>query len=513
MAVTTVNHANPRRDDGAAGDGIAEEPPNLIQIRTTASKWFVALIWAFVPALALIAWAAGNSVLFSASGAVLVALAAMVAWYRDAAGPVTRYTIAAAMACQWMLLIYATVGAPDGLVLDAHMMYFVMNAFVAIYFCWRSIIVVTVIPAIHHTILSFLFPTLIWPSDNYALLHYGNHVLFVVMLSGVMLWFTWRLHGVFVESHSALQRAERERERAELMAEGRRDGETRAAAERQQMLSGLAANFERSVSGVVGDVTKAAARMREDAGRLTGAAEQTNARSAAVLTAAAQTASNVAIVAAATEQLTSSVGEIGRQVGDSTKIADAAVREADRTNDAVSQLSEAAAKIGNVVELINGIASQTNLLALNATIEAARAGEAGKGFAVVASEVKNLANQTARATEDIQAEVSQMQAVTATAVAAIRSIGGTIGSINSITGSIAAAVEEQGAATGEIARSIQEAVRVTEEMKRDIESVSDIADQTGTMAKDALATADDLSRQTEGLRNEIDSFIRQVRSA
>ncbi|MCW2247065.1 methyl-accepting chemotaxis protein [Azospirillum fermentarium] len=288
---------------------------------------------------------------------------------------------------------------------------------------------------------------------------------------------------------------------------------TRAAEERRRSLHDLAATFESSVRGIVDHVLQAADGMRSNAETLAAAADETNRQSAAVAAAAEQASSNVHTVAAATEELTGSVAEIGRQVTESSAIAHTAAEEAGRTNETVGSLADAAHKIGEVVNLINDIASQTNLLALNATIEAARAGEAGKGFAVVASEVKTLANQTAKATEDIQTQVQQIQAVSASAVDAIRHITGTIGRMSEITATIASSVQEQGAATAEIARNVREASQGTQEVTHNITSVTQAAEQTGELAGGALSSADALNRQAVALREAVDHFIRTVRAA
>ncbi|CAK0746849.1 methyl-accepting chemotaxis protein [uncultured Gammaproteobacteria bacterium] len=286
-----------------------------------------------------------------------------------------------------------------------------------------------------------------------------------------------------------------------------------AEAEKRRTMARLADGFESSVKGVVSAVSAAATELQASAQSLTATADHTNAQCATVAAAAEQASTNVSTVAAATEELTSSINEISRQVSDSARIASQAVEEANRTNHTVASLSEAAQKIGEVVGLINNIASQTNLLALNATIEAARAGEAGKGFAVVASEVKNLANQTAKATEDIQSQVAQMQSVTGTAVDAIKGISKTIGRMSEITTTIASAVEEQGAATREISRNIQEASAGTQEVSGTIGNVIQTAAETGEMAGSVLGAAGELSRQSSSLQREVDGFIDRIRSS
>ena len=297
-----------------------------------------------------------------------------------------------------------------------------------------------------------------------------------------------------------------ERLKAEQIAQ-----ERRAAEEKKRSMHQLADQFEGSVKGIVTTVSSSSRQLQGTAQHMSTNAEQTNRQCMAVSAAAEQASVNVQTVASATEELSSSVNEISRQVSESTRIAGAAVEEANRTNSTVAGLQEAADKIGAVVQLINDIAGQTNLLALNATIEAARAGDAGKGFAVVASEVKNLANQTAKATEDIQNQVGQMQSVTQTTVDAIRSITGTIQRMSEISTTIASAVEEQGAATREISRNIQEASRGTSEVSSNIQGVVGAARETGEGAQETLGAANNLSSAAENLSREVERFIGTIR--
>lgn len=287
----------------------------------------------------------------------------------------------------------------------------------------------------------------------------------------------------------------------------------KAEAERASLLSKMADDFEHSVRGALDALSGAAVELRATSNGMSGTAEEASRQATKVSAVAEQASANVQTVAAATEELSSSVSEIGRQVAQSTRIAGQAVDEANRTNITVQGLSAAAQKIGDVIQLINDIASQTNLLALNATIEAARAGEAGKGFAVVASEVKSLASQTAKATEEISAQVAAMQDATMEAVQAIQNIGGTIGAINEIATAIAAAIEEQGSATQEIARNVQEAARGTNALSDNIGSVTRAAGETGAAAGQVLISAEDLNKQTATLRTKVDSFLVNIRAA
>jgi methyl-accepting chemotaxis protein len=286
-----------------------------------------------------------------------------------------------------------------------------------------------------------------------------------------------------------------------------------AEAERKTAMAKLADAFEAGIKGVVNAVSSMAGDMRASAQSLSATAEETSRQSTAVAAASEEASTNVQTVAAASEELSSSISEISRQVTQSAKIAGQAVTEAGQTNQSVQSLADAAVKIGEVVKLINDIAGQTNLLALNATIEAARAGEAGKGFAVVASEVKNLATQTAKATEDITAQITAIQGATNDSVSAIGGIAKTIAEINEIATAIASAVEEQGAATQEIARNVQQAAKGTGEVSENIAGVTKAAGETGSAATLVLSAAEQLSGQSAELRRQVESFLSQVRAA
>jgi methyl-accepting chemotaxis protein len=283
--------------------------------------------------------------------------------------------------------------------------------------------------------------------------------------------------------------------------------------QRARHLAELALSFDHDVSVVLSTVASAADELQTTAGAMASNAEQTSLRSNAAAIASEQASDNVNSVASATTELSASVSEIGRQVALSTEVAGQAVAEAEQTNQTIRRLAESSQKIGQVVAFIDAIASQTNLLALNATIEAARAGEAGKGFAVVASEVKSLADQTARATKDIAAQIAGMQHVTNEAVGAIEHIGTTVDKISKIAVAIAAAVDQQGAATSEIARNISEVSMGTAEVSTNIGGVSEAASATGTAANMVLEAATRLTHQSETLHKRVDHFLAEVRAA
>ena len=296
------------------------------------------------------------------------------------------------------------------------------------------------------------------------------------------------------------------------LAEEKAATEEKAEAERRASLHQLADAFQTAIGGVVDTVSSTSTELRASAESMSAIAEETTAQAGVVSNASHTAAANVQTVSAAAEELSASFSEIARRVSEASQVASAASENARQTNESMLGLTETAQSIGAVIQLIRDIASQTNLLALNATIEAARAGEAGKGFAVVASEVKSLANQTARATEEISAKIESMQGETANTAEAIRQVVDTITQIDGISTAIAAAVEQQQAATHEIARNAQQASISTEEVSRNISGVSQSANETGGASTQVLGAAKELSEQAEHLRAEVNRFLATVRA-
>jgi methyl-accepting chemotaxis protein len=293
----------------------------------------------------------------------------------------------------------------------------------------------------------------------------------------------------------------------------REEGQKRQAEEdRRLALSRIADSFESQVGSVVQTVNSAAVQLQAASKQMATTATRTSDQATRVASAAEHASANVQTVSSAAEELAASIREISSQVGRSQTVAARAVGEAKQASDLIDTLSGNVTSIGEIVKLINGIASQTNLLALNATIEAARAGDAGKGFAVVASEVKNLANQTGKATEDIAAKIATVQNGTAEAVTAVGSIVGVMSEMSEISSSVASAVEEQTAATSEIARNVEQAAIGTQQVSGNIGSVESAAKETGAAAQQIGESSADLSRQADLLKQEVARFLEQVRS-
>ncbi|MBK3735406.1 methyl-accepting chemotaxis protein [Azospirillum brasilense] len=301
--------------------------------------------------------------------------------------------------------------------------------------------------------------------------------------------------------------------RVQEMAREQEAMRTRAAEEQRRAMNSLAADLEASVKAMMGEVVRSANSMRGEANVMLENARQTSHHSDSVAHAVQEATSEVESVAAGAEQLRASIDEITRSITQSTQLARGAVDEAGRTDSIVQGLSEASRKIEEVVGLINNIAGQTNLLALNATIEAARAGEAGKGFAVVAQEVKSLANQTAKATDEIGAEIAAVQAATTAAVNAIRAIVSTIRQVDESLSTVAAAVEEQDAATRDISERSQRAATDTVAVLQEMRLVQQAAETTGHSAGAVQTTTEELSRSFNRLDNEIEAFIGRITAA
>jgi methyl-accepting chemotaxis protein len=448
-------------------------------------------------------WMAGTLAGITAAGI------ATVAWLYDREGSLARYVITVAQVTMVSILVWLAHGP---LQIEAHFYYFASFAMLAAFCDWPVIVLAAATTALHHLVLNFLLPLAVFP-DGSNFLRVVLHAGVVVIESAVLIWLTVYLSKLLADNERTLAAmAEGQRREQELGTE-RQQVEERGRTERRRITIEMADRFEASIKQVMEAVSSAATNLRKTAESMSTTAKHTSDRAATAATAAEQASTNVHTVSVGSEEFSASTAEIGRHVSQAAQVASRAAEDGDRTRTTVNTLAETAQRIGDVLKLIGDIAAQTNLLALNATIEAARAGESGKGFAVVAAEVKTLANQTAKATDQIRSQITAIQGETQTAAGAIDGICGTISEINSISRMVTEAVERQQAKTQEIARNIREAAAGTREVAENIGVVTSTANDTGSSATLVLKSASELARQSELMRGEVDAFLATIRAA
>jgi methyl-accepting chemotaxis protein len=482
-------------------------PPSqqLALLQQSSERALVGMVLVAGPLLLLAGWFVGGPLVLPMLIWVGVAACALSLHRTRPGTPASRATVAASLCAMPALVLFELDGQPWQI--DGHMLFFATLAVCAALLDWQALLAGAAMVALHHLVLNFLLPELVFPGGG-DLARVLFHAVVLVFEAAALVWLIDRASRAISDAETAstaTQALTKQRERTEAQMRASATDDRRGAT------LAIASELDRTLGQIAEALAASARQLDASADALALAGTHTAEQAACSSTNAANASSSVQTVAAATTQMSATIGEISRRVAEATEAAGQALAEAKSTNVTIQDLSQGAGRIGDVVQLINRIAAQTNLLALNATIEAARAGEHGKGFAVVASEVKALATQTAKATEEIGAQVAQIQAATGRAVAAIEAIGATVERTTAITSSIVASVEQQGAATQEIAEAANQAAigtaAATEAASGVAKAVAETTSAIGLMRDISHA----VSAQGDALQCEVEALSTRLR--
>ena len=477
----------------------------LTEIRERATQALLIILLIHVPISALAGYFASDDAVSPFIASAIFAIVAYVT-HRVSGGqaPVGRFMIATALMLQVSVLVYAFRGDPWQI--DIHMYFFATLAVLSALVCWRTIVVAAGVVAVHHLVLNFAVPYWVFP-DGGQFFRVILHAVIVVVEAGVLLWTCLRLHTTLVDAAAATVLAENAANRAEELLRQNEQIRDQRQVERARFVAEIADQIRDNIGQSAAAVDAESVQLQKRAKHMENSARAAHEASRGAVHASEETSTSVEAAASAVEEINTSAGEISRQVDRARGITDDAVARSGQASERIEWLSNAAEKIGEVVKLITDIAAQTNLLALNATIEAARAGEAGKGFAVVAGEVKNLANQTARATDEIAQQISEIQSATDDSVTAVKGVSESIESMAEVTSTIASTMDQQQSATREIAQSLNITVDATRDLAELINQLSAVADESGEMSSEMSGSADHLGQEATALNRNIDMVL------
>ncbi len=483
---------------------------DLNNLRENYSKLFIPFLWLNVATVILVSWLNSHHLIYVTSLiAIISALVPTISWYKNRVKPITRYLSAASLAGLVALMLVGMEG--NSLQIDVHMYFFATLAILAGWCDWRSILVNATIVAIHHVLLSYIYPVAIFPTDT-SIIRVLLHAVILIIETAVIIWIINQLNSAVENASISTQEAQRSQKQSELLSKKQKENHD-SEINRQEEVKNAIFQFKDDIQEVLNTVRHTTQTLDDTAHSLNNIATSTSEEVHSADEATSKALNSVQVVASASEELSSSINEISSQIQTTQTIVNKATSNAQTANSKINGLAETAQKIGEVINLISEIAEQTNLLALNATIEAARAGDAGNGFAVVASEVKSLATQTARSAEEISLQISQIQSATSEAVNAIREISENMIEVNEYTTSVSNSIEQQNIATGEISQSIHSAAKNTEEITKNIKNVSSSVTQTNSSAKDVLSSSEKTNEETNALNKTIDEFLTKIEAA
>ncbi|MHC8492224.1 methyl-accepting chemotaxis protein [Thalassospira sp. SM2505] len=483
----------------------------LLEIRANALRALFVILALHIPLSGIAGYIASNDAVSPAIASAVFAVIAFVI-YRMAGeqAQISRFIVSSAMILQVGVLVYAFRGHPWQI--DIHMYFFAALAVLGALVCWKTIVVVSGVIALHHLILNFAVPYWVFP-EGAQFWRVVLHAVIVIVEAGVLIWSCKSLYNTLANAETARTEAVEAAKAAEdLLAQNEQLRKQRQI-ERDQFKRELADQISAMIGKSASAVDAESVQLQDRAQVMNERARVGREASKGAVHASEETSQNVESAASAVDEINASAEEISRQIGRAREITNNAVDRSTTASERIEWLSNAAEKIGEVVNLITDIASQTNLLALNATIEAARAGEAGKGFAVVANEVKNLANQTARATDEIAQQIAEIQAATGDSVSAVKGVSETIGDMVEVAATISSTMEQQQSATREIAQSLGITVEATRDLSDLIHQLSQIAEETGATATEMLGSADHLGSEATDLNRNIEAVLERLAKA